>query len=1456
MFVSETLKTHLETSSTVHLQSLVLAEWNMNMPDNIYKLGNYRYRPTGSDVQYRTLPITFDNLDEGNYYTGATDADVVVDGGFDNSGTPQLFTSTKEKMKMIYSLEDCLKPFRPRSGINKASYFSNRYFANSGVSIAERPRYYMASRYDQFRYWSSFRTENNIERGVAKNIFNGLNYIDDAVPFVVYKENVPANRIIVKMQTNVGTANLGNFTTTSGVISDPLYGAANKTTPVRWKIQYLNENNWVDAYSFDENSIRDDATAIIPEDGYVELEYGLKIPDAYKTTFTFAEQLSSTSLLPEISLDGYAYLIIENENERGIIYIWDGVNQEYNTFIPEYGWILSSGVLNRSTKLVTDLTNPALFNNDAQNQTTYREFAYIRGIRVIAETMNKFDSTFDLIEMSPRLVVNISDKVVDFNIKKILSDIGTTSLPVGQLLASTGTLSLFDDDQAFNENNTSSIVANYIRKNIKFIFYESILDVAGDEYSVPIKTLYSEGFPQADVTAATLSLELRDFYFFLESMPAPRLLTTQTSLSYAISMLLDYIGFSNYTFKRVADESDPIIPYFFVAPDQNVAEVLNQLAVSTQSAMFFDEYNNFVVMSKDYLMPTETQRQTDFVLSGSNNQTDSGVVENSSSGNLPNIIAIASQDKKIYNDGKINYTTRYIQRSYGSIRQSTMIDKEKTWIYKPSLLWEVAGTENTKTINELASKQGSYVLGAMPLNSDISLNLPTVVGGVVINNVIDLGENIYWLTRYSGYLYSNGEIIRYDAAEFSITGVGNVWISSNQEYQKYFSSLPFNGKIYPTGLIRIYSTPYYETFDGITRLQDGPVVDHGRGQFGTPPTAHHAGINTYWTDDNYVRGLTMEADYLFTTQLEEYVQLPETGTGTAGVSNDIAKQSTRNSIIKNFMATNYLTETDVNSLKSTQSGTIQSSALVFNGPLFKTTKKPLNFVSYVYKDLSRTLEYLPQNGGVIGCPTPSLYKHFGTRMRIIGKIENNTSRTQTPNGSSTYYQITGSQPDQNINIGGGSGGLAFLLNPENNNGYYFELIALTETNITQYLRLNENNQAEFSINNIVFYKIKKESSSDKAIPIKLWGGLTNVIVDDGKFTGLQRLSGEENSTVYDLSVEYIDIGNTRRFYLYLNNQLIKVVDDTDPLPTYNNMALFVRGSSRCMFENLYALSENYSQNTVFTVNETLGQVFGDNQVNVTESFRKYAMSGVVQSTYLSGISAQQPPKYNMYFEEFGSIMRECAYFDIKYDRAYPALYAKLSPTFNNIKGYTTSGFYADSYGAEFLIFNSTDKALNLDETTGNFLRIQGITFTQDTTHELTVDEFFKKRGNLSDPELVGNTLTYSPLVKKSRYDEIKLSRLTYGKNEFSIDSPYIQTQDDADAMMNWIINKLMIPKKSVGMNIFSIPTLQLGDIVTINYKDSSGLDLVSKDSSRFVVYNIEYQRSENGPNMTIYLSEV
>lgn len=1433
MFEGETLKTHLETSATIRTESLILAEWNMNMPDNIFKVGNYRYRPRDNNSIYNTLPSTFDQLDTGNYYTGATDADVIVDGGFENDNTPQQFKITKDKVKMIYSLEDCLKPFRPRSGINKAVYLSGKYLANSGASLAQRPRYYMPSRYDQFKYWTSYRTEDGVEYGVAKNISNGLYFIDDAVPFVVYKKQIPTNRIVIKMQTNVGDVNLGPFATATGSTNDPLFGNANKTTPSRWKVEYLDENNWTTAYTFNEFDTRDDETnsSIIDTDGYIELEYGLIVPDAYKDIFIFAEKLSSDTLLPESNINGYAYLVIENEGDLGTFYIWTGT--DYETFSPNYGWSLGSETINNRTNFIDDLTSPESFDDEIGGGTKYRKFQYLKGLRIVVDTMNKQDSTFDLIEMSPRLVVNISDKAVDYRVTKMLSDLGNSSIPVGQLMASNGSITIFDDDQAFNDNNTESIISEYLRKNIKFNFYEKIINVDGFDYFVPIKTLYSESFPQSD--AATVSLNLRDFYFFLESMPAPRLLMTQVSLSMAISTLLDYVGFSNYTFKRPVGQSDPIIPFFFVAPDQNVAEVLNQLAVATQSAMFFDEYNNFVVMTKEYLLPEETVRGTDFVLSGSSNQTDTGVIKNSSSGNLPNIISLSSQDKKIINDGKISYTTRYIQKSFNPVKNTEAFAPDTNWIYNPSLLWEASGTENLTTPN---TPNGSYTLTAMPINSNLADTVPTVSNGAVVNNIIDVGESIILVQRYQGYLYSNGEIIRYDAVQFNVTGTGNVWINSALEYERYFSSIPFNGKMYPTGLIRIYSLPYYETVDGNTRMKSGEVQQHGRGQFGTPVTSHTAGISNYWTSNDNIRGCEMQTQYLFTTTLDEDINLPSTTTGAAGVNNTLARQTTRNSIIKNTFSTKYITETEVNSLKSTKPGTIQSSALVMNGPSFKTTETPINFVSYVYKNLDNA------------------YRHFGTRMRIVGKIENNEVRGQTPIGIIPYYQVAGAEPNKNISIGGGSGGLAVLLNPETNNGYYFEIAALSENNIEQYMKINpKTGQAEISINDVVFYKIKKDSSNNDAIPVKLWGGIATILVDEGIFIGGNRLAATE-STVYDLAVEYENIGNIRRFYLYINNRLIKIVDDKDPLPVYNNMALFVRGSSRCMFENIYALTNNYSQNTVFTVGETISSVFGDKQIDATEFFRKYSVSGMLQATYLSGISSQQPPKYNMYFDEFGTVLRECAYFDIRYDRAYPALYAKISPTNNRVPGYVVSGFTADSYGADFLVFNATDIPLELVGNKGNALSINGVTFTQDTTRELTVDEYFKKKSNLSDPEFEGDSITTSALVEKARYDEIKLSRLIHGKNEFSLDSLYIQSPDHAENLLGWIIDKTKNPRKSIGMEIFSIPTLQLGDIVTITYNDENGLDLVTSPDKRFVVYNIDYSRSNNGPSMTLYLSEV
>jgi len=1426
MFQDKDLLNYIETNSSVKTRSLVIAEWNMNIATNISLVGNYRYRPTQSDSVYRTIPNTFDPADSGTsigaikYYTGATDADVEIDGGFNDEEGPTTLKPVKEKMKMLYSLEDCFGYQRPRSGINKATFLNGRYIHNPNINMAKRPRYYMSDKNDPFKYWTSFRTESGTEYGIANKTINGRHRIEDTAPFVVYKEKVPANRIVLKTQTNTGELDYGKFLNSSETFSDPYFGEANQTTPRKWKIQVLKNNSWVDAISFEDSDRRKDDKPIFGSDGYVEISYGLIVPKTYSETFNFIAELSSETLKPDTAQEGDAYLVITDSTSIGVYHIWN--NGAWKTFSPFYGWSLDESIVGSKTNFVTDLTNPTSFI--LNNEKKYKEFEYISGIRVVVDTMNKFDSTFDLIELSPRLVSDLSDRVLNFSINKSASDLGTSGLPVGQLLASTGKLELFDFDDAFHPSNNLSIISKHVSKNIQIKIYEVITDNIGIEYFLPIKTMYSDGFPKLDNQSKEVFIDLRDLYFYFESQTAPEMLLTNTSVSSAVSLLLDSIGFSNYVFKRVEGESEVVIPYFFIPPGKSIAKVLEDIAISTQTAMFFDEYNNFVMMSKEYIMPSNNQRNTDLTLYGSVDAYDSGVIKNETKNNkLSNILEITSQENEVYNGGKIIYSTRHIQRSVGSIKQASLVDNEKTWIYKPVLLWEVGGTENTKSVNGQVGNQSTYMLSAIPLNSNLSSNLPSVKNGRLVDNIMDLGEAVYWITRYNGYFYSNGEIIKYDAVQYNISGIGDVWINNVQEYEKYFSSLPFNGKIYPTGLVRIYSEPNYEEVFGVSKFRDGQVAKHGRGQFGTPVVSHSAGIDSYWSSNTNVRGCTMESKYLF--KLDQTP--PVTTVGAAGINNTLAEKTSRNGIIKNFLSSKYISESSINQMMSTQSGTVQSSALVMNGPGFTTTESPVDFISYVYKQLDNK------------------FKHFGTRLRIVGKIENDANRGQTPVGASTYFTIPGTTPDKSISVVGGSGGLAVMLNPSTNNGYYFEIIALGANNLSDSEKQN--------VNNVIFYKIK--ASGTTAVPIKLYEGLTNIIVDDGKFTGQYRMATEENPTVYDLSVEYQDIGIRRRFFLYINNNLIATVDDEDPLPAYNNMALFVRGSSRVMFENIYALANNYSQNTAFKINTPISSAFGDSEVNANDSFGKYAMSGVIQNSYLSGISSAEPPAFDMYFEEFGTIMREAAAFNIKYDKAYPALYAKLSPTFNRIKGYSVSGFRAGSYGAEFLIFNSTDTQLSLDESSGNYLRIQGITFTQQSDRDLTVDEYFSKNSNLADPQTIDSYLISNPFKFKNDYQDIKLSRMSYGKKEFNLEVPYIQSADAAENLMSWIIKKIMKPRKSIGVKIFANPMIQLGDIVSIDYTDK-GIDKVASKDSRFVVYNIEYSKDQNGPAMTIFLSEV
>jgi hypothetical protein len=368
----------------------------------------------------------------------------------------------------------------------------------------------------------------------------------------------------------------------------------------------------------------------------------------------------------------------------------------------------------------------------------------------------------------------------------------------------------------------------------------------------------------------------------------------------------------------------------------------------------------------------------------------------------------------------------------------------------------------------------------------------------------------------------------------------------------------------------------------------------------------------------------------------------------------------------------------------------------------------------------------------------------------------------------------------------------------------------------------------------------------------LYSGYHGNLTDSGIFVAKVKKIIDREDSVYDLSVRMSIENNKRIFQIYLNNENIGAVTDPDPVARLNeNVSLFTRGSSKIMFENVFALdTTGYDSINESSKDKSLFNIFNDSLTSNIE-FNRYSLNNLLISGFLSRINANTANTNTVFYEEFGSIMREVGYINAKFN-IYPALRSMVSPTPASIGGWFVTGYNSTPYRAEFLIFNTTDFVLtfgdNKDATSN--LNISGITFTEEVASELTVDNYYNNMIQSSREQNSPTAATF-----KTNMTDIKNNRLAYGSKAFSIDSPYIQNQEMAEDLMSWIIEKVSKPRKAVAVQTFGMPIIQLGDIVDFYY-DQTKTKPNGITGSRFVVYGIEHDTAENGPSTILYLSEV
>jgi hypothetical protein len=1427
VFNDKHLIEHLDKNQSLRVEAGCFVEINQNDLQNVDTIGVFKYGDyTESQLrQWTGNPDTF--------WVHKNIATALQNPKHDISD--YAFFGPRKKSD-YFSLVDCFTEFRPRSGINKLvqPIGESRSYVDDFKSV-NRPRYYPASVEDKFKYWTSWNTDLGPFEGVS-DVNGNIKY---AAPFIVYKKPVAINKIAVKIQTGIGESISTIHSRVGG--TDPLANPSLSTLPRRWKVQYLDiHNTWQTAFTFNDW----DRTKL-GHTGAVDIVYSVRNPNQSAFPFFVLKgYISSVEHLPIYGYDGEAFCVGRGVSTIGKLWVWhNGAWRNYGDI--DYVWTLADYTTNPEDYSVRDFVDPLFVNPTASSGRGsgdafdhYSGIVFARGLRILVDSMVARGKPFELIELSGRLFANVSDMVLNYSLDKAVSD-EDSLVPVGGLSVSNGTVTLSNADLSLNREleydvrtRRGSIISNRIRRNTKFLFYEIVreVDVDGVKYDkfIPVKSLYATEKPVSSNGIEDVTVTLRDLNFRFEEMYCPNIVLKDCSLSKAVATVLDSVGFSNYifyfgersTFKDGLSPLDTTIPYFFTNETQTVASVLEELSVATQCAIFFDEYNNLVVMPREHFV-SEPQ----YVLRGR--------------GETPNIEEIQLSVSTLA-DAEISFIHRDIARGnlpVRSIGESGTRDPGEhgnTMAYKPSNVWDVA-------------KLDGSTLSAGPLNvgltGDIPAYNPSSPDGVA-NNAFDLGIYAQYFP-FSGLVSMNGEVISFDAKEYMIDGRQR-WVESKEHLNELIGRSKFtmadgSGQmIFPTGRMRI-----------VAEMNGASVIKHGRGMFGTQIQAHSAepahwlyGPTYKFTDTTLgtVYGKYALSNFTF----GKFTEGSHTAVlATHNAANNYIYNSlhSRNSVMQQSPMT--ISPTSIQQL-SAERRIMRSSALSFTGAAGSSPN-----------DVYMKTKVVAGNH----------YSLFGTRIGIVGRQFSQESGKLSQNaiGSQTLGTFKMAGDDTEYSVDGAGGGLVLVSNRNttaggvtSNDGYYFELVALN----TSYPVDTEGEVQQVVFANINFYKVnrgKVGAGTAQNVSVKLFSAYTDILVTSGSQTVRDRTVPSDQTVIYDLAVEVKPVGTfgnyQRAFHLYVNDALVGVVYDnegTGYFPEWGSdteIGVFVRGSSEIQVEHLYAVgTESIDPSPIFVDSKI---------VTRPRSMKVFSPSAVFSAASLDGGRNSNA----IYYEEFGTIAREVKNVEAVFD-VYPVLTSAIArrPMFD--RTFSATAYYADPYKARFMLWSQADRLIDLgqDETT---VSIIGLPFEDNGEKTITIDDYLT--GNYDGA--VGQTDT--ELRKR-----LLAARSGGNTEKIELKSNFIQNRDYALRMLRWLGGFMGVELAELQVKAFAVPHIQAGDIVSIDYGIARG-GYVNQDEvtpiqshmtketidfegngKRFMVQSISVDRDIDGPEYNLRLVEM
>lgn len=1072
-------------------------------------------------------------------------------------------------------------------------------------------------------------------------------------------------------------------------------------------------------------------------------------------------------------------------------------------------WVVAAGVEEEGT--ITSLLK--------SSTTGYQSIRAIRfSVQELADvTTNnpKEDGTLDLIEISPRMVVDLTTYTESFSSNSNLGD-STLGLPVGSLVAGTGDISFFNQDNLISNKNYLSILENMLKPNVKFTFLHSITSGETIKY-VPINILYAESWDESSDWSVKVSLE--DMMGFLRDKPAPDILLGALDgikVSAIIKILLDNAGFTRYSFNKTADteeylEEDTRIDFFYCKKEMSTAEALNELAKTAQLSIYFDQFGYLTARTKEAVM--QKTSSWNYTLVGDAGEAQVSDPEYAYINNIYSSNIESFEDSVIppITTGEVAYSTLGIPKASMSLINASLSDNPFTSIstntdklidsgyseitltrdigYVPQQVWSPNGSnQNSKdsilsagvVIKDIGSSRPKTILvndtfNAKNRNDAIRLAYESMSDTEKESSQIVIAQNdliVSFNSRYSGYVFIESELIKFNGIVYYITKPGYV-----SERKIYFSDVelksdeadaPSGSSFSPYALLVHMAMEVSSFPDELAETPNEYVFyckEDGRG-YNETTISSHIGTNKDPETDGWVK-FSSKMYSSATGQVQDYGQ-------TMTLATDVGVPDLSGVSKGTFAYGGYATLSGAPSRKTGTSTNLSDE--------IKSSEININDVGQQFIFGYRTgLDFNPTR--------------IGVRMNLLKKSDS---------------------PDSLSAIGGFGFNLSSAT--AGTTGYFIEVSSISENYDPKTLGKEDN---------IKFYKVSN-----------VGGTITPTLLRSAWFPGVnvtdyertiqlseQMQAKDEKAAKIVFSLEVAIANNKKDFKVYLNGSEIMEAHDPSPLTSTKEIGLMVRDDSIAIYDYLYGIA---TPNGTYP---TLSDEQGGNSSIYSAALETGKNRGIFSPFIQSILGSSTPIAYF----DFGNVAREAKFIEARFNE--PSFATTLVELSKVSPDYFIKDYKATSWGASFWIYNSTSTTVPIGSRTPYPVFISGIVLRRVSSGTVDVGEYLKY------------------IDSDTANDQLQINRRLYGDQSINISAEYLNNYEEASKLAEWISRFASQEKIELQASIFPNPLLQLGDKIKVFYK-ARGYCYNSIGDKTYVLSQINYSADSTGIKMNVVLREM